>query len=132
MKKLISSMMVLSLLVIGLAVPFKNVHAADNNMVAYKISLPVDYNKTNTTDIKEVTLHYGVNGWNNIKNVKLNRQVVDYYMGKTFEAFTATIYVEKGSTLDYAFKETFNNGNVKWNNNIGKDYHVCVEKTNIN
>ncbi|MGN2339234.1 hypothetical protein ACTFIN_14105 [Clostridium cagae] len=39
----------------------------------------------------------------------MNRKVSDYYIGRTFETFFITIYVEKGTNVDYCFKEELNN-----------------------
>ncbi|AOR23361.1 carbohydrate-binding protein [Clostridium taeniosporum] len=130
MKKILTFMMV-TLLLCTFMMPKTAMAAENNEKIAYTICMPFNYSKFNTTDVKNVTLHYGINGWNNVKDIKMNRRVSDYYMGRTFETFFTTIYVEKGSTVDYCFKQDWNNNEVKWDNNNNNDYHVVVNESNI-
>ncbi|SFA81850.1 carbohydrate-binding protein [Clostridium frigidicarnis] len=132
MKKLVICLMSVTLLMLTLLAP-TTAHAAENNeWVLYRISAPINYSTVNTSDIKNMTVHFGVNGWQEIKDVQLNRSIVDYYMGRTFESFWVDVYLKKGSTLDYCFKYDFNSDKINWDNNSGKDYHVVVDKSNIN
>ncbi|MBU3105676.1 carbohydrate-binding protein [Clostridium gasigenes] len=128
MKKIILCFLSVTLIMGTLLMP-KTVHAAENDeWVVYRISAPISYDKVDTRDIKNITVHFGVNGWNEIKDVELSRHFVDAYMGREFEAFWTDVYVKKGSTLDYCFKYDFNSNEVKWDNNNGKDYHVVVSQ----
>ncbi|MBN1067703.1 hypothetical protein DVW02_06820 [Clostridium botulinum] len=68
-----------------------------------------NYTKFNTTDVKNIILHYSLNFWNNLKDIDMNRTVSDYYMERMLETFFITIYVEKGANVDYWFKEELNN-----------------------
>lgn len=131
MKKIITFIMATAL-ALGMFIAPKQVRAAENHeMVAYRIYMPVNYSKVDTSQIKKATLHYGVNGWKDVKDVQLNRSVVDYYMGRTFESFYTTIYVEKGSKVDYCFKQEFYNEGTTWDNNNNKDYHIAVTESNV-
>ena len=38
----------------------------DNDLISYKIAIQLNYSLYK--DISEMTLHYGVNGWNNTKD----------------------------------------------------------------
>ncbi len=77
-----------TVLTLGIFMIPKQVSASENKeVVAYRISMPVNYNTLDTSKIKNATLHYGVNGWKDVKDVQLNRSIVDYYMGKTLKVF---------------------------------------------
>ncbi|NFB30141.1 hypothetical protein EXM76_03230 [Clostridium botulinum] len=131
MKKIMTFIMA-TVLTLGIFMIPKQVSASENKeVVAYRISMPVNYNTLDTSKIKSATLHYGVNGWKDVKDIQLNRSIVDYYMGKTFESFYTTIYVEKGSKIDYCFKQEFYEEGTKWDNNNNEDYHIVVIESNV-
>lgn len=68
-----------------------------------------NYTKFNTTDVKNIILHYSLNFGNNLKDIYINGNAFDYYMERTLETFFITIYVEKGANVDYCFKKELNN-----------------------
>lgn len=131
MKKILTFMMATVLILCAFIVPKQVCAAVNNEKVAYRIYMPFNYSKLDMTDIQDVTLHYGVNGWNDVKDIQMEKHLVDYYMGRTFYSFFTTVYVEKGATIDYCFKQNFNNNETKWDNNDNKDYHVVVNESNI-
>lgn len=131
MKKIIASFLSIMILTIGLILPTTVFAEENSEYVAYKITAPLNSAEHYDSSLKSITLHYGVNGWNDIKDIKMERVVRDMYLGKTFVDFQATIVVKKNATVNYDFKKDFYNKESVWDNNNGKNYSVTVVKTNL-
>ncbi|QOS99811.1 hypothetical protein JNUCC42_03270 [Brevibacterium sp. JNUCC-42] len=132
MRKFLDVMMSLMILFGGICVSSTPVFASESDdYVNYRIYMPVDCAKVDVGTINNITLHYGVDGWNNVQDVTLNSHVVDYYMGITFKTFETTIRVKKGTKVDYCFKQEFTNNTTVWDNNNNNDYHIVVSESNI-
>lgn len=102
----------------------------DNQLISYKISLPSNYYYGKKTS--EMILHYGVNGWNDTKDVKMYVTTGDYHYGiPASYNYNAVIKVRKGDTINYCFKAISNVGTTSWNNNGGKDYSVVADESNV-
>lgn len=123
-KKLIPLTLGALLLFTGLTLPFAV--KADNNLVPYKISIKGDYYRDRY--VESVILHYGINGWQDIKDVKMETTFLSYPDDMYYEA---TVYVPKNSTIDYAIKYNLGSNGTHWDNNGGKDYHIPVRKGNV-
>lgn len=102
----------------------------DNDLISYKITIPVDYHTS--SNISEMTLHYGVNGWNDIKDIAMyvtsgpkNHGIPSSY------AYNAVIKVHKGDTINYCYRATYKDSITKWNNNNGKNFQVVANESNV-
>jgi hypothetical protein len=124
MKKIIPFTLGALLLFAGLSIPL--ITKADNNLVPYKISIKGDYYRDRYVD--SVILHYGVNGWQDIKDVKMETVFLNYPNDMYYQA---TVYVPKNSTIDYAIKYNVGSMGTHWDNNGGKDYHIEVGNGNV-
>ena len=102
----------------------------NNELISYKISLPSDY--YNGKKISKIELHYGVNGWNDTKDVTMYVTTGDYHYGiPSSYVFNAVVKVRKGDTINYCFKTTTSGGITTWNNNNGKNYSVVANESNV-
>ncbi|NLZ49167.1 MAG: hypothetical protein GX895_10375 [Clostridiales bacterium] len=98
----------------------------DTNLVPCKISVRGDYYRDRY--VNSITLHYGINGWNDIKEVKMERNFSNYPDDLFYQA---TVYVPKDAIVDYVIKYNLGEQGIHWDNNFGKDYHVKVSNDNF-
>lgn len=124
MKKIIPFTLGALLLFAGLTLPFAA--KADTDLVPYKISIKGDYYRDRYVD--SVILHYGINGWKDIKDVKMETKFLNYPDDMYYQA---TVYVPKNSTIDYAIKYNSGDQGSHWDNNGSKDYHIQVGNGNM-
>lgn len=124
MKKIIPLTLGAILLIAGITIPFTA--KADTDLVPYKISIKGDYYRDRYVD--SVILHYGINGWQDIKDVKMDTRFLSYPDDMYYEA---TVYVPRNSTIDYAIKYNLGSQGIHWDNNGGKDYHIPVGNGNV-
>ena len=131
-KSLMLATLVVALVVtMGLVCKGNSVKASANEeFISYKITVPSNYYSSKY--ISEMVLHYGVNGWNDTKDVKMYITTGPYKYGiPTRLEYNAVIKVRKGDTIDYCYKITDTDSITKWNNNDGKDYHVVANESNV-
>lgn len=102
----------------------------NRELISYKISLPSSYQ--NSKKISEVILHYGVNGWNDTKDITMYATADDYNHGiPSSYVYNAVIKVRKGDTINYCFKTISTAGTTSWNNNNGNDYSIVANESNV-
>ena len=102
----------------------------DNDLISYKIAIQLNYSLYK--DISEMTLHYGVNGWNNTKDtVMYEIKGPTQYGIPVYKTYNAIIKVRKGDTIDYCYKTTYKDSTIKWNNNDGKNFQVVANESNV-
>lgn len=102
----------------------------NDEFINYKISVPSSY--YSGKKISEMILHYGVNGWNDTKDVTMYVTTDDYHYGiPSSYVFNAIVKVRKGDTINYCFKTIRNDGTTSWNNNNGNDFSVIVSESNV-
>ena len=112
-------------------IPIKaNASSNSNELISYKITLPSNYYSGKKTS--KVTLHYGVNGWNDIKDTTMYVTTGDYHYGipNKYE-YNAIVKVRKGDTINYCFKVDSIGGTTAWNNNKGQNYSVVADESNV-
>lgn len=73
----------------------------------------------------DVLLHYGINGWDDVQDVKMDIKMKSDYDGQTW--YKAIITVEEGSTINYCIKANTSEGE-KWDNNNGDNYSVIANQ----
>ena len=101
-----------------------------NELISYKISLPSNYYYGKK--ISKMILHYGINGWNNTKDVTMYVTTNDYHYGiPASYVYNAVIKVHKGDTINYCFKTISTEGTTSWNNNNGNDFSVVANESNV-
>ena len=98
--------------------------------ISYKISIPYTY--STGKNISEMVLHYGVNGWQDIKDATMYVTTGDYNYGvPSSYTYNAIIKVNKGDTINYCLKSISKDGISSWNNNNGKDFSVVAYESNV-
>jgi len=111
--------------------PVKAVCASPSNeLISYKITVPSNY--YNGKKISSMVLHYGVNGWNNPKDVDMYVSTGNYSHGipSTYN-FNAIVKVRKGDTIDYCIKTITDGGVTSWNNNNGRNFSIVANESNV-
>ena len=123
--------MVALVVTIGLMSKNNSVKASSNEeLISYKITFAIS--PSENMKVSEMTLHYGVNGWKDIKDTTMYLSNGPMTHGfPTSLAYNAVVKVHKGDTLDYCVKVTLKNGDVKWRNLEGADYHTVVNESNV-
>lgn len=117
--------MVISIMIISVFGISQTSFANESTMVEYKII----YEVTNYSpySYRDVTLHYGVNGWNDVKDTKMN-----FKRDQDKIWCEAIIKVNKNDVVDYCFRNFYTETRQEiWDNNNGQDYHVQVIDTNL-
>lgn len=111
----------------------KDFHVVANESNVKEIQYEVDWLAENSDlDVSgDVTLHYGVNGWDNAKDVKMEIKTKSEYNGQTETWYKAIITVEEGSTINYCVKANTTEGE-KWDNNNGENYSVIANQNYYN
>ncbi len=105
----------------------KNYQVVANESNVKKIQYEIDWLAgSNGVDANgDVVLYYGINGWNNVQDVKMDVKMKSDYDGQTW--YKAVITVDEGSTINYCVKANTDKGE-KWDNNNGKDYFVIANQ----
>lgn len=95
--------------------------------IEYEIDWLAGTNNTNVDSNNDVILHYGINGWDNPVDVKMEIKTDYEYNGKKYTWYKAIITVEEGSTINYCVKANTSDGAV-WDNNNGANYSTIANK----
>ena len=99
------------------------VNKTNLDKVYYKISYKEYAYPARYTD---VTLHFGLNGWENVKDILMNKR----YEGD-YAVFEYVLEVYEYETIDYDFFVDTRYYGTYWVNNNGEDFHVTVYKSNL-
>ncbi|MHC1748600.1 MAG: carbohydrate-binding protein [Cellulosilyticaceae bacterium] len=79
---------------------------------------------------KDVILHYGVNGWNDVKDIPMTLKS-SYDENNNLKVwYEATLALNGTDTINYCYYISYNRGSCGgfWDNNNGQDYHITVNK----
>ena len=135
MKKRISlifaTLLVALVVTIGLMSKNNSVKASSNDeLIKYKITIPIS--PAMSAKVSEIFVHYGVNGWKDIKDTKmyLSRGPMTHGF-PTSLAYNGIVKVHKGDMLDYCLKVVLKNGEVRWQNYQGDGYHTVINESNV-
>lgn len=104
--------------------------SSEEEFINYKITIPSNY--YNGKKISSMVLHYGVNGWNDTKDVDMYVSTGNYSHGipATYN-FNAIVKVRKGDTINYCLKTITYGGVTSWNNNNGRNFSVVANESNV-
>ncbi len=110
------------------------VKATDTNKkkIRYKIIMSTNYYTPKYC--KQGVLHYGVNGWQDVKEQDMERTGSFQYgtgVFTTYYTYETIITVNEGDTIDYCFKFITWQDREGWINNGNNDYHVHVLSSNV-
>lgn len=127
MKK-VSSIMFLTVMLLVSGSLSANAFAA---APAQKVTCKVVYNSWYEPSLytEAVILHYGVNGWNEIKDVPMTCKY-GYDENHNFKVwYEADVEVNENDTIDYCFHILYNRGGAEgfWENNDGNDFHMVAK-----
>lgn len=135
MKKRISlilaTLVVALVVTIGLMSKNNSVKASSNDeLTKYKITIPIS--PAMNTKVSEIIVHYGVNGWKDIKDTTMYLSKGPMTHGfPTSLAYNGIVEVHKGDMLDYCLKVVLKNGEVRWQNYEGDGYHTVIKESNV-
>ena len=104
-----------------------SVVANESNVKTIDYEVNWSYENNNINANNDVTLHYGINGWDNPADVKMELKNNYQYDGKNYTWYKAIISVEEGSTINYCVKANTAEGEV-WDNNNGANYSVVANQ----
>lgn len=108
--------------------------ATDTNKkkIRYKIIMSTNYYTPKYC--KQGVLHYGVNGWQDVKEQNMERTGSFQYgtgLFTTYYTYETIITVNEGDVIDYCFKFITWQDREGWINNGNNDYHVQVLSSNV-
>lgn len=100
--------------------------------IRYKIQMSTNYYIPKYT--KKGIIHYGVNGWQDVKEQDMDL-VSSYQSGTgvftTYYTYEAIVTVREGDTIDYCFRFITTMDTEGWINNENNNYHVKVWSSNV-
>ena len=105
---------------------------SNKKKIRYKIIMSTNYYTPKYC--KKGVLHYGVNGWQDIKEQDMERTgSFEYGEGlfTTYYQYETIVTVNEGDTIDYCFKFVTWQDREGWINNGNNDYHVEVLSSNV-
>lgn len=109
-----------------------NATGANKKKIRYKIAISTNYYTPKYC--KQGVLHYGINGWQDVKEQDMERTGSFQYgtgLFTTYYTYETIITVNEGDVIDYCFKFITWQDREGWINNGNDDYHVQVFSSNV-
>ena len=104
-----------------------NENDSNKRKIRYKIIMSTNYYTPKYC--KKGVLHYGVNGWQDVKEQDMERTGSFQYgtgLFTTYYTYETIVTVNEGDVIDYCFKFVTWQDREGWINNGNNDYHVEV------
>ena len=109
-----------------------NENDSNKRKIRYKIIMSTNYYTPKYC--KKGVLHYGVNGWQDVKEQDMERTGSFQYgtvLFTTQYTYETIVTVNEGDVIDYCFKFVTWQDREGWINNGNNDYHVEVLASNV-
>lgn len=126
MKKAISIMFLSIMVLVSGSFSADTFAQTPNEKVTCKVVYNSWYEPSLYTD--SVVLHYGVNGWNEVKDVPMTCKY-GFDENHNYKVwYEADVEANENDTIDYCFHINYNRGGGDyWDNNEGNDYHMVAQ-----